>query len=273
MSGGDGRSRARTQVRTGAGLARAGQKGGADMTSSFQIRRYARLGSTNDEARRLAAGGAPAGTVVVAAEQTAGRGRQGRAWTSPPGNLYASILVRPEIPAGRLGELALLTGVAVAETAALLLPPREAGPRVRLKWPNDVLVDGAKLAGILVEQEGRAAILGMGINVAHRPAGTPYPTTALALAGATAEVEVVLDRLLAALGAALSLWQAQGFAATRAAWMARAHPLGTMLRVRLGGPSETSVLEGRFAGLDPSGALLLDTAAGQRRIVAGEVAE
>ena len=266
MSGGHGRSRADTQAGTGTGAC------GADMTPNFQIRRYACLGSTNDEARRLAADGAQAGTVVVAAEQTAGRGRQGRAWTSPPGNLHATVLLRPGVPARRLGELALLAGVAVAEAVAGLLPARTAGPPVALKWPNDVLVSGAKIAGILIEQEGEAALLGIGINVAHRPGGTPYPATALALAGATAEVEVVLDRLLAALGAGLSLWQAQGFAAIRAGWLTWAHPPGTLLRVRLGGATEGATITGRFAGLDPGGALLLDTEAGQRRIVAGEVA-
>ena len=242
------------------------------MTPSFQIRYYHRLGSTNDEARRLAADGAAAATVVVADEQTAGRGRQGRAWTSPPGNLFASVLLRPAVPTGRFGELALLAGVAVADTVAGLMPSRDASLRVRLKWPNDVLIDGAKTAGILVEQEGDAAILGIGINVGQRPSGIPYPATALALAGASAGVEVVLERLLAALGAGLHLWETEGFAAIRTAWLARAHPLGSALRVRRGVAAEEAVIEGRFAGLDPAGALLLDTAAGQRRIVAGEVA-
>ena len=270
MSGGDGRSRAVAQAGIGPGLMRAEWAGAEKgMTLSFEIRRHACLGSTNDEALRLAAAGARAGTVVVAATQSAGRGRQGRVWASPPGNLHASVLLRPGVGTERLGELAFLAGLAVAETVAGLLPPER---RVSLKWPNDVLVDGAKIAGILIEQAGDAAILGIGLNVAHRPPATPYPATALALAGTEVEVETVLQRLLAALGAGLALWQAHGFAAIRSAWLAWAHPVGTLLQVRLGGSAETGTIAGRFAGIDPAGALLLETAAGPRRIVAGEVA-
>ncbi len=262
MSGGHGRSRENPQ----AGIGPWEPMG---MTLQFGIRRHARLGSTNDEAQHLAAAGAPAGTVVVAATQTAGRGRQGRVWASPPGNLYASVLLRPEVPMERLGELAFLAGLAVAETVAALLPPER---QVRLKWPNDVLVDGAKIAGILIEQAGDAVVLGIGLNIAHPPPEAPYPATALVAAGADAAVETVLPLLLATLGGRLSLWQAQGFAPIRAAWLARAHPVGTPLRVRLGGRAETGMIAGRFAGIDAAGALLLDTAAGPRRIVAGEVA-
>jgi BirA family transcriptional regulator, biotin operon repressor / biotin---[acetyl-CoA-carboxylase] ligase len=259
MSEADGSNRAAAQV--GAAACR-------DMPPPFTIRRYPSLGSTNDEARRLACAGARAGTVVTAGEQTTGRGRQGRVWTSPPGNLYASILLRPEVPTGRLGELGFLAGVAVAETVAGLLPP---GRQVALKWPNDVLVDGAKVAGLLVEQEGAAAILGIGVNVAHHPPDTPYPATALVAAGAPADAGTVLERLLAALGAGLALWETHGFAAIRTAWLARAHPPGTALRVRLGGVTEWGSIEGRFAGLDPDGTLLLETNEGVVRVVAGEV--
>ena len=233
-------------------------------SSGFEIRTYASLGSTNDEARRLAREGAAEGTVVTALEQTAGRGRHGRGWASPPGNLYLSLLLRPGLPPGRLGELAFLAGLAVAETAAALLP---AGRAVTLKWPNDVLVDGAKTAGILIEQEGEAAILGIGLNLAHCPADTPYPATALAAAGAEADVAAARARLLERLAAALSCWRGEGFAAIRAAWLARAHPLGAALSVRL----PEGVIAGRFAGLDPAGALLIETANGPRRITSGEV--
>ncbi|MDE2580599.1 MAG: biotin--[acetyl-CoA-carboxylase] ligase [Rhodospirillales bacterium] len=242
------------------------------MPPSFDIRRHRRLGSTNDEARRLALAGAPAGTVVTATEQTAGRGRQGRVWHSGAGNLHASILLRPDVPPARLGELAFLAALAVAETVDNLLAPAR---RVVLKWPNDVLVDGAKIAGILIEQEGTAMILGIGINVAHHPPDTPYPATdlaaAMAGAGAIVAVETVLQRLLAALGTGLAMWDTHGFAPIRAAWLARAQPSGTALRVRLGAVGVPDTIEGHFAGLDARGALLLDTPAGQVRIVAGEV--
>ena len=230
----------------------------------FAIRIYASLGSTNDEARRLAREGAAEGTVVTALEQTAGRGRHGRGWASPPGNLYLSLLLRPDLPPTRLGELAFLAGLAVADTVAALLP---AGCAVTLKWPNDVLVDGAKTAGILIEQEGTAAIVGIGLNLAHCPTGTPYPTTSLAAAGVEVPVPAARERLLGALAAALARWRGEGFAAIRDAWLARAHPLGTALNVRL----PEGVIAGSFAGLDPAGALLIETAAGPRRIASGEV--
>ena len=233
-------------------------------TPIFDIRTYASLGSTNDEARRLAREGAAEGTVVTALEQTAGRGRHGRGWASPPGNLYLSLLLRPGLPPGRLGELAFLAGLAVADTAAALLP---AGRAVMLKWPNDVLVDGAKTAGILIEQEGEAAILGIGLNLVHGPMDTPYPATTLAAGGAEADLGTARARLLDRLAAALACWRAEGFAPIRNAWLARAHPLGTALSVRL----PEGVVAGRFAGLDPAGALLIETAAGLRRITSGEV--
>ena len=230
----------------------------------FEIRTYASLGSTNDEARRLAREGAAEGTVVTALEQSAGRGRHGRAWASPPGNLYLSLLLRPNLPPGRLGELAFLAGLAVAEAVAALLP---AGRAVTLKWPNDVLVDGAKIAGILIEQEAEAAVIGIGLNVAHSPSDTPYPATSLAAAGAGTAVAAARACLLDRLAAALARWRGEGFAPIRSAWLARAHPLGTALSVRL----PEGAITGRFAGLDPTGALLIETAAGPRRITSGEV--
>lgn len=233
-------------------------------SSGFEIRIYANLGSTNDEARRLAREGAAEGTVVTALEQSAGRGRHGRAWASPPGNLYLSLLLRPNLPPGRLGELAFLAGLAVAEAVAALLP---AGRAVTLKWPNDVLVDGAKIAGILIEQEAEAAVIGIGLNVAHSPSDTPYPATSLAAAGAGTAVAAARACLLDRLAAALARWRGEGFAPIRSAWLARAHPLGTALSVRL----PEGVIAGRFAGLDPAGALLIETADGPRRITSGEV--
>lgn len=234
---------------------------------SFLIDRRPTVGSTSDEARRLAAEGAPPGLVVTAAEQTAGRGRQGRGWASPVGNLYASVLLAPAVPPARLPELGFVAAVAVASTLDRFLPEGTIG----LKWPNDVLARGAKIAGLLVEQADGMAILGMGINLAAAPADTPYPATTLAACGAVVTPEMALERLLEALGDALARWEQLGFAPIRAAWLARAHPPGTPLRVRLGGPAAAGVLEGRFAGLDADGALLLATAAGQRRIAAGDV--
>ena len=234
---------------------------------SFLIDRRPTVGSTSDEARRLAAEGAPPGLVVTAAEQTAGRGRQGRGWASPVGNLYASVLLALTVPPARLPELGFVAAVAVATTLTGFLPDGA----ISLKWPNDVLARGAKISGLLVEQAEEMAILGMGINLAVAPADTPYPATTLAAEGAVVTPDAALERLLEALGAVLARWEQAGFAPIRAAWLARAHPIGTPLRVRLGGPAAAGVLDGRFAGLDADGALLLATEAGQRRIGAGDV--
>ncbi len=232
---------------------------------AFDVRLYERIGSTNDEARRLALEGAAAGTVVCADEQTAGRGRQSRSWYSPPGNLYLSVLLRPEVGASRMTELAFVAALAVADTADTLLP---SAVRTSLKWPNDVLVNGAKIAGILLEQIGDALVIGIGLNILHAPERASYKVTTLASCGGLATVDGARTILLDRLAKQLAVWEEDGFAAVRAAWLVRAHPVGASLRVTLGGKA----LVGDFVGLDEAGALLLDTPDGRHRIVAGEVA-
>lgn len=227
----------------------------------FDVRMYGSAGSTSDEARLLAREGAAHGTVVTAREQTAGRGRVGRSWASPEGNLYLSVLLRLGMAPARLPELSFVAGLAVADMADGFLPPDR---RAALKWPNDVLVGGAKIAGILVEQADDATIVGIGVNVAHCPEGTAYPVTSLRAAmNAPPNVDETRTALLVALNTRLGTWLAHGFVPIRADWLARAHPLGTRLRA--------DTIEGAFAGLDPDGALLLDTTEGRRRIVAGDV--
>ncbi len=234
------------------------------MASRFTVRHYDSIGSTNDEVRRLAKEGAPHGTVVHADEQTAGRGRLMRSWFSPPGNLYMSILLRPDMPAPRMAELSFVASLAVAETVEALLPKRL---RPVLKWPNDVLVDDAKISGILLEMEGDAAILGIGLNVLEAPSNARYKTTTLVASGGIASVDTARDILLERLGKFLDLWQQEGFAAVRAAWLDRSFALGAPLRVSTAG----AMHEGRFAGLDETGALLLETSGGVNRVLAGDI--
>lgn len=230
----------------------------------FDVRLYDSVGSTNDEARRLAQAGAAHGTVVAARQQTAGRGRVGRSWISPPGNLYVSILLRLNLPPARVAELSFVAALAVADVVDAFLSP---GCRAMLKWPNDVLVGGAKISGVLIEQLDEATIMGIGVNIAHEPAGTPYPATSLARErgeGLTApSVETCRNALLAAFATWLDTWLNAGFGPIRAGWLVRAHPLGTPLRA--------GQRDGTFAGLDHDGALLLGTPDGLCRIVAGEV--
>lgn len=230
----------------------------------FHVLHYDTIGSTNDEAKRLAAAGAAHGSAVHADEQTAGRGRLARQWFSPPGNLYMSVLLRLDVPVSRLSELSFLTAVALADTVDALLPK---SLRATLKWPNDVLVNGAKIAGILLEHQDGATIVGAGLNVLHAPTTGSYKTASIVANGGMATVDGARDILLRQLGLHLEQWLQQGFEPIRAAWLARAHPVGSPLRVGLG----ARVLEGRFAGLDTDGALLLDTADGRRRITAGDV--
>lgn len=221
------------------------------------------VGSTNDEAGLLAEAGAPEGTVVWAREQTGGRGRRGRVWASPVGNLYCSTILRPDCLAAQAAELSFVAALAVAD----IVP---SGRALRLKWPNDVLVEGGKIAGILPESSigarGRAdhVVLGIGVNVGFAPdlREMRYPGACL---GGT--VEQALERLTHALSYWISAWRNSGFDPIRTAWLAQAGPLGADVDVSMG----KDLVRGRFAGMDREGALLLDTDSGPRRIVSGEV--
>lgn len=228
-----------------------------------RVHRFDEVGSTMDEARSLAEAGAPHGSIVTARVQTGGRGRSGRHWVSPAGNLYATVVLRPGGGPMQAPQLGFVVALAVAEAVDDL-----AGPGTALKWPNDVLRSGAKLAGILLERLGSGAVLaGIGVNAAHRPDGMPYPVTSLRSLGCLADADALLDALLPRLDAGWAAWQADGFAAVLSRWRSRGPALGAALRVRL----DTGVVEGSFAGLGADGTLLLDTATGRRSLVAGDV--
>lgn len=239
----------------------------------FRVRRFGAVGSTNDLARAAAEAGEPEGTWFVAEAQTAGRGRHGRGWTSPPGNFYGSLLLRPDTSLAGAASLSLVAGLAVAEAIHALSDGRLA-PRV--KWPNDVLLGSAKLAGILLEGAARAGgstaswvIVGLGVNLASHPADAPYPVTALATAGLPGITpDAFLDALLRPFGARLVLWRERGFAALRDAWLAAAAGLGSPVRLRLGGDA----VEGRLVDVDETGAVRLALIDGTtRRFEAGEL--
>jgi BirA family biotin operon repressor/biotin-[acetyl-CoA-carboxylase] ligase len=232
---------------------------------AFDVRHYDTIGSTNDEAMRLADAGAAHGTAVCAREQTAGRGRQARIWHSPAGNLYASVLLRFAASPSRTPELSLVAALAVADTVDRFLP---AGVRAELKWPNDVLVHGAKIAGILLESADAAVVVGIGINVLWAPIDAPYPVTRLGdSVAAVPEPSATLHVLLQSLAHRLADWQDEGFAQTRSAWLARAHPPGSPIRISVGDGS----IVGRFVGLGDDGALIVQTKDGLIRIVAGDL--
>lgn len=253
---------------------------GPGVVPGHRVVRLGDVASTNAEVLGLAAQGEAHGLWVTAVSQNSGRGRGGRVWSSPPGNLYASVLLRPDCPLGDAQQLSLLAPVALFDAvAALFASTGRAPPTVRLKWPNDLLVDGAKVSGILLESAfaGRntyCIAAGFGLNLASHPEGLDQAATHLAAHGCSATP----DQALAALSWSLSSWlerwaDGAGFDAIHRAWIERAGPLGEPLRVRISHDPAVPRLEGRYAGLDPSGALLLDHADGTRsRHIQGDVA-
>jgi BirA family transcriptional regulator, biotin operon repressor / biotin---[acetyl-CoA-carboxylase] ligase len=230
-------------------------------------------GSTNDLAFEAARAGDPGNLWITAKRQRAGRGRQGRQWVSERGNLYASaLLVIEHADPASLGSLPLVAGLAVHEAASRAAPA--IAPQLALKWPNDVLLGGRKLAGILLEGAslgaGRhAVVMGCGVNLAHAPDGTPYGATTLAAHGADVSPQAMLGHLASALASALALWNnGAGIAFITQRWRMAAAGLGGMIRVTL----PDRILEGRFADIDAQGYLLLDTPdRGLMRIAAGDV--
>lgn len=235
----------------------------------------AEIDSTNAEALRLGLAGAAAPLWVRADRQTAGRGRSGRGWTSEPGNHYASLLLRPQCQPSVLHQLSFVAAVAaVAAIRAVAVGQRRLD--VQLKWPNDVLIGGAKLVGILAEstqsaRNGQLVAIGIGINLAHAPGDIGRPTTSLASHGLAVTPRGMLDALAPALGEALGRWDdGNGFARIRSAWLRDATPTGTPISVHAG----SDRIEGTFVGLDHDGALLLRDQSGyDRRMTFGDVIE
>jgi BirA family transcriptional regulator, biotin operon repressor / biotin---[acetyl-CoA-carboxylase] ligase len=209
----------------------------------------------------LARGGLGEGVWLRAERQTAGRGRQGRAWVSPAGNLHASTLVRLRLADPPAPTLALVAGVAVEEAVSVFLP---AGASLQLKWPNDLLLAGAKLAGVLLERVEGAVVVGIGANLAHHPHVPDRPTTSLAVHGVAVEAELFADTLAEAFARWLERWRGEGLSVVRARWLARAHPVGTALSART---PDGGVVEGLFAGLDADGLLILRLADGGTRVI------
>lgn len=233
------------------------------LRSGISILWHDELDSTNDEALRLAERGAPGGTVVAALRQTAGKGRQGRHWIGLPGNLNASFLIRPAPAPSEAPKLGFAAALAVADTLAHYLHP---SLRPRLKWPNDVLLAGGKVAGILVESTGNWVVIGIGINLAAAPSDTPYPAESLSTFTSPPTPAEALAFLQSSLQAWLTRLERDGFEPIAAAWLALGPPPDAELVIHTG--AET--ISGRFAGLGPDGELLLVTPAGTRKIASGE---
>lgn len=232
---------------------------------------YETLGSTNAEALVLARSGECGPLWVSARTQSAGRGRRGSHWVSPAGNLHATLLLSDPSPPALAPQLSFVAALAVHDAITACAP--QLGPDLKVKWPNDLLVAKAKVAGILIEGETGSAFavaIGIGVDCAAHPDNTDYPAADLAGLGAPVVPDALLQKLARAMQKRLEQWKGGlGFLATRADWLKRAAGLGETLHVRL--PERE--LSGRFRGLDDAGRLLLDQAGRVTPVTAGEVFE
>jgi BirA family biotin operon repressor/biotin-[acetyl-CoA-carboxylase] ligase len=235
---------------------------------------FQQIGSTNTHARELAERGAGEGEIVLAEAQTHGRGRLGRPWESPPfSNLYLSIILRPKLAPRDAPQITLTAAVALVETVGFFLPSAPS-----IKWPNDILFDGKKLAGILTEAACDAerveyVILGIGLNLNYRTEAMPEElrgrATSLAdLTGKNVSRESVLVRLIQCLDRCYGELEATGFEGLRPRWEAHFALRGRRVRVELGGES----VIGRARGIDRNGALIVEDEQGRSRsVIAGDV--
>jgi BirA family biotin operon repressor/biotin-[acetyl-CoA-carboxylase] ligase len=232
------------------------------------------LDSTNAEALRRAPR-LDRPTWILARRQTAGRGRRARAWASPPGNLHATLALRPEGAPERVALLSFVAALALHEALAGCLDGRAS---LALKWPNDVLLNGGKVAGILLEATGlgtpaAALAVGFGVNLAAAPdpaelePGALRPVSVLGETGLALSPEAVLDRLAAAWAAEAGRFRDEGFAPVRARWLARAARLGETVTARTG----RATIRGRFETVDGAGALVVDTEEGTVAVPAADV--
>ncbi|GHA10587.1 biotin--[acetyl-CoA-carboxylase] ligase [Devosia pacifica] len=254
--------------------------------AGYRLRAFDTIGSTNNEALEAARAGDPGGLWFAALQQTNGRGRRGRPWASPYGNLAASLLIIPDAAPETLGTIGFVAGVALNTALSQSVPGAgvqlgldaaaiaDGQGRFALKWPNDVLADGAKLAGILLEAQAlpdgrRAIVIGIGVNVVAAPAGTPYPATSLAELGATVTAQDVFAALSEAWVAMFALWRdGHGTADVLARWRSCAAGLGAPVAVQRDG----EVIRGIFESIDDDGRLIVRDGNNARiAITAGDV--
>ena len=244
--------------------------GTAALPGGFRLVSLYTVDSTNAEALRLAQSGAPDRTLVWATEQTHGRGRRGRGWASPPGNLYCSVLLYPSQAPEALGQASFVVALALADAIVAKAP----SVPVEIKWPNDLLVAGCKIAGILLEGNvcmasgQRCLVIGAGVNIASHPDfADGLQATSLAEQGVEATPRALLEAYAQAVDGWLGRWESGGFGPIRSAWVACATGIGAAIEVSLPG----QVLSGTFEAIDDSGGLIVGTGEGPRTIRAGDV--
>ena len=254
--------------------------------AGYRLQGFESIGSTNTEALEAASAGDAGGIWFAALQQTAGRGRRGREWVNPHGNLAASLLIVPDVDPALAATLGFVAGVALNAALSTLLPrgfvkigidgadALGGTGRIALKWPNDVLADGAKLAGILLEATKlpdvrHAVVIGIGVNVVAAPDGLPYPATSLARLGAALDAEAVFEALSDAWVEVFAIWDdGRGVEAVLERWRHSAAGLGAPVAVNQNG----DVLRGVFESIDAAGRLIVRADDNRRiAITAGDV--
>lgn len=255
-------------------------------SAGYRLAGFDTIGSTNTEALAAAAAGDPGGIWFAALQQTEGRGRRGRQWMSPPGNLAASLLIVPDADPDTFATLGFVAGVALNRALSSILPKGlirigidgadglDGRSRIALKWPNDVLADGAKLAGILLEASKTSAgqtaiVVGCGVNVVAAPEGVPYPATSLRALGVDRTAEDVFEALSDAWVETFALWDdGRGIGTVLELWRGSAAGIGAPVAVTQDG----LVRRGIFETIDSSGRLIIrDDNGGRFPITAGDV--
>jgi BirA family biotin operon repressor/biotin-[acetyl-CoA-carboxylase] ligase len=239
-------------------------------TAGHRALHHASIGSTMTAAMEAARAGEAGPLWIIADEQTSGRGRQGRSWASPVGNLHATLLLVDVCPPARAAELGFIAGLALHDAASA--ETGKGAPQLALKWPNDLLLDGAKCAGLLLEGSTLpaaggsprfAVAIGFGVNIVAAPTDTPYPAARLE----AAERDSVVQALAQSFGTRLEEWRADGLAPLLQAWRRRAAFMGRDITLRL----PEGAVSGRFEDIDASGRLKLLTEHGLRVIDAGDL--
>lgn len=237
------------------------------LINDYHLLAYECVDSTNEEAKRLAEGGAAHGAVIWAKEQTAGRGRLGRQWESKSGNLFVSLLLSPELPLAEAAQLSFVSAVSAVEALQPLLPGEG---RFSCKWPNDILLGDKKLGGILLEsfttqteassKPKQWVVAGIGINIDSSPENALYPATCLKESGVElVSAKIVLTRFIESFIENYDNWMREGFPPIRASWLEKAYGIGQEVKINAGGET----LAGTFTGMSETGEMLLNTAEGQ----------
>lgn len=250
----------------------ARKKTASNLLNDYHLLSFDLLDSTNEEAKRIAKSGGGHGAFIWAKRQTAGKGRLGRSWVSAEGNLFVSILLQPQKTLPELSQLSFVAAIAVIDSLIPLLKP---GQNLQCKWPNDILLDGKKLGGILLESfrsgEGSAqwVTVGVGINVDSFPPQTDFPATCLKDAGVELiSAKIILSRFIHHFIESYNMWNKKGFAPVRKEWLQSAWNMGKPVCARL----PDGEVRGFAEGIDEQGSLVLKLADGKKQLVlAGDI--